>query len=126
MDSTAVTVRVNQPRMQVKARPGTFLKVERTWREGDTLQVTFPMALHYEAIAPETPDRQALLYGPLLLVALSDKPVSMERGKTGVDVMRQGNALPSFRSHTGTLQFVPFFKVGEERYTTYFSTPAAP
>ena len=124
--SKTVSVRINHKPVRITARPGEFLKVERTWHEGDTLRVTFPMALRYEAIAPETPDRKALLYGPLLLVALSDKPVVMERGKSGVDVVRQGNVLPTFHLHAGTMQFIPFFKVREEHYTTYLSMPAIP
>ena len=120
-----VTVKVNTRLAQVKATPGSFLEVERMWREGDTLQVTLPMALRFEPIAHETPGRQALLYGPLLLVALSDKPVLMEGEKSIVDVEKQTDVLPTFRTHDGTLTFLPFFKVKDERYTTYLSIPPA-
>jgi DUF1680 family protein len=116
-----VTVKIMGKVAQVKAVPGTFLDVERLWHEGDTLQVTFPMALHFEAIAPETPNRQALLYGPLLLVALSDKPVLMEGKKAVVDAAQQPGKLPTFRTQDGTLTFLPFYKVKDEKYTTYLS-----
>ena len=121
-----VTVKIANRVSQVKAVPGTFLAVERLWHEGDTLQVRFPMALHYEPIAPETPDRLALLYGPLLLVALTDKPVSMEKEKTRIDVVKQRNALPTFHTQDGLTTFLPFYKVKNERYTTYFSISAHP
>jgi DUF1680 family protein len=111
------TAQVNSRRVPVDARLGTFLTVERRWTEGDTLRVTFPMALRFEAIAPETPNRQALLCGPLLLVALTDKPVVLQGPKPDVDVVPRSNGLPAFRS--GDLTFVPFYKVKEERYTTY-------
>lgn len=108
---------------QVQAEPGTFLEIERIWREGDTLQVTFPIALRYEPIAHESPDRQALLYGPLLLVALSEKPVVMEGENARVAVAAQPDALPTFHTHDGAITFLPFYKVKDERYTTYLSVP---
>ena len=120
-----MTVKINTRHSQVKAEPGSFLKIERIWREGDTLQVTFPMALHYEPIAPETLDKQALLYGPLLLVALSDKPVSMEGERAVIDGVKQPNALPTFRTHDSAITFLPLYKVKDERYTTYLSVPPA-
>ena len=119
-----VIVKINDRPSQAKAEPGTFLEIERIWREGDMLQVTFPMALRFEPIARETPNRQALLFGPLLLVALSDKPVSMEGEKATIDVVKQRDALPTFRTHEGAITFLPFYKVKDERYTTYLSIPS--
>ena len=119
----SAVAKVNNRLIQITATPGSFLTVEQVWREGDTLQVTFPMALHYEPIAPETPDKQALLYGPLLLVALSDKPVSMEGERAVIDVVKQPDALPTFRTHDGAITFLPLYKVKDEQYTTYLSVP---
>ena len=62
---------------------------------------------------------------PLLLVALSDKPVAMTRAKALVDVVKQPSALPMYRTPDGALTFLPFYKVKDERYTTYLSIPAA-
>ena len=109
--------------MQVKAAPGTFLTLDRTWREGEKLQVTLPMGLHTEAIAPETPDRRALLYGPLLLVALSDKPVTLEGEKARFEVVKRKGAAATFRTRSGEITFMPFYKVKDERYTTYLTLP---
>jgi len=120
-----VTVKVNNRLSPVKGAPGAFLEVDRTWRDGDTLQVTLPMALRYEPVAHETPNRQALLYGPLLLVALTDKPVSMEGTNAVVEVEKQSGVLPTFRTHDGAIAFLPFYKVKGERYTTYLSLPHA-
>lgn len=120
----AVTVKVNSKFSQVKADPGTFLEIERIWHEGDMLQVTLPMALHYEPVAPETPNRKALLYGPLLLVALSEQPVSIEGEKAIIDITKRQGTFPTFRTHDAGITFLPFYKVKGERYTTYLSTSA--
>jgi DUF1680 family protein len=116
-----VIAKINGHPSQGTAEPGTFLEIERLWRDGDTLQATFPMALHYESIAPETPDRQAVLYGPLLLVALSDKAVSVKGEKALVEAVKQADTLPTFRTRDGAIAFLPFYKVKDERYTTYLS-----
>ncbi len=88
----ASSVRVNDEPVPVALSDG-FLKIERTWRAGDAVQITFPMVLRYEAIAPESLDLQALLYGPI------------------------------FRTHDGTVTFLPFYKVKAETYTTYLTIP---
>ena len=118
-----VTVKIDDQLSQVKAEPGTFLEVERDWRDGDTVEVIIPMTLRFEAIAPETPDRKALMYGPLLLVALSAKPVALEGGNGMVDMAELPGALPTFRTHDGMTAFLPFYKVKDESYTTYLSIP---
>ncbi len=120
-----VTVKIGDRFSRVTCVPGKFMEVERIWHEGDTLQVTFPMALHYEAIAPETPNRRAVLYGPLLLVALSDKPVVMAGDNDSVEILNQQHALPVFRSRGG-ITFLPFYQVKDERYTTYPMFPTVP
>ncbi len=116
-----VTVKINQQVSQVKSAPGTFLKLERDWHDGDRVEVTIPLTLRFEAIAPETPDRKALLYGPLLLVALSEKPVTLEGEKSTVAMVPQPGSLPTFRTQDGKMTFLPFYKVTDQRYTTYLS-----
>src|SRR5207237_10027 len=81
--SALPTVEVNGKPTGVPAPPGAFLNVEQDWRDGDVLSVRLPMALRYEAIAHETPGHVALMYGPLLLVALSNGPVEL-RGDTAI------------------------------------------
>lgn len=121
-----VTVKINNRLASFNARPGTFLEVKRDWHEGDTIEVTLPMSLRFEAIAAETPDRKALLYGPLLLVALSDRPVALAGEKAIVDVVKRSGTIPTFHTHEGAITFLPFYKVQDERYTTYLSIPLAP
>jgi DUF1680 family protein len=96
------------------------LVVNRTWRDGDTLKVTFPRGLRFEAIDPQTPNRCALMYGPLLLVALSDKDVALhgDRVKPGAWIRRDPRTLCDFVSSDG-IRFRPLYLVRTESYTTY-------
>jgi len=48
------------------ASPSSYFVLERTWRDGDRLEVTLPMRLHVEAM-PDDASVQAMLFGPLVL-----------------------------------------------------------
>ncbi|MEP6754027.1 MAG: beta-L-arabinofuranosidase domain-containing protein, partial [Chthonomonadales bacterium] len=116
-----VKVMVNNKLESVPARAGSFLAIERIWHDGDVVKVTFPMALHYEAIAPESPDKQAMLYGPLLLVALTDKALTIKKENVQTIFSSQPDMFPKFEIDGGSTTFLPFYKVRDESYTTYFS-----
>jgi DUF1680 family protein len=65
------------PQPDVDASPGrrqydypdtasTFVRLTRTWRSGDTVELTLPKTLRLEPL-PDNPRRAALLWGPLVL-----------------------------------------------------------
>lgn len=61
------TLKVNGIRQKKAiATPGNWLTLQRTWRDGDTVEFTVPMSLHTEAL-PGDPSQQAVMYGPLVL-----------------------------------------------------------
>ncbi len=121
--SGPVTLTVNGKIVSTEAQPGKFARLKRIWKEGDTLRARFPMSLRHEPIDHETPSRQALMYGPLLLVALSDKPVFLKGSMSGIHMTRKNSAtaLPDFRTRDRTITFLPFYKVRGEGYTTYLT-----
>lgn len=59
-------VTINGRPMQITARPGSYLPIERTWKNGDIVTVSFPMSLRLVP-APDDPTVAALAYGPVLL-----------------------------------------------------------
>jgi len=65
--TTGATVKLNGLRVKkAVATPGGWLTIRRTWRDGDLVEFTAPMALHTEAL-PGDPTLQAVMYGPLVL-----------------------------------------------------------
>jgi DUF1680 family protein len=50
------------------SEPGTYAVVERTWKNGDTVEVKMPFSLRTEGFR-DNPRRVALMYGPLVLCA---------------------------------------------------------
>ena len=60
------TVKINGKRVGVKGKPSSYISLNRKWRKGDVVEVTYPMSLHVET-APDNASRGALLYGPIVL-----------------------------------------------------------
>jgi DUF1680 family protein len=139
---------INGKSQPVKANPGSYVTIDRKWKNGDTVEVRFPMSLHMEAM-PDDPNLVAFLYGPVVLAG--------DLGKAGVDNSKRygpmspqfdkGAAVetPEFRCDlkdvlsrlkpepgaAGTFRsdgigrprdvvLAPFYKVIEPRYTVYW------
>ncbi len=64
--ATSMTVKVNGRRVSVPRSPANgYVEVNRLWRSGDRVEVTYGMALREET-TPDSPHRVALLYGPVV------------------------------------------------------------
>ncbi|HUJ31041.1 MAG TPA: beta-L-arabinofuranosidase domain-containing protein [Candidatus Acidoferrum sp.] len=57
---------VNGKALDAFASPGSYLKIHRTWADGDKLEVKLPMKLHAEPLLGD-PTEQAAMYGPIVL-----------------------------------------------------------
>jgi hypothetical protein len=57
---------LNGTRLESFATPGSYFVLDRTWRDGDRVEVRLPMRLH-SAPMPDDPSVQAVMYGPLVL-----------------------------------------------------------
>ena len=60
------SVRVNGQAVDVSSDLGSYVAVQRQWRDGDEVEVELPMELHTEAL-PDDDRKVAVLYGPLVL-----------------------------------------------------------
>jgi len=115
-------ISVNGKEVSVAAEPRSFAAIRRVWRNNDTIQVTLPFSLRQEPIDGHRPNTVALLRGPVMLVAL-DPQLKIDAnqlntlGGSSVD-SPTGQAFDLKAVHTD-VQFVPFYTVGEQSYTTY-------
>ena len=50
------------------SKPSSYAEIDSTWRNGDMLEVSFPMNIKLEQM-PNVPEYAALLYGPIVLAA---------------------------------------------------------
>ncbi|NDV79165.1 glycoside hydrolase family 127 protein [Dysgonomonas sp. 511] len=61
-----VEVKVNGKKVKVKQIPSSYITIERIWKNGDKIEVNYPMNL-YLAETNDNPDMAAVMYGPLVL-----------------------------------------------------------
>jgi len=132
----------------------SFVELQRTWRSGDTVEITLPKSLRLEPL-PDNPRRASIMWGPLVLAG--DLGPEVERGGRGgegsarpkVPVFVAADQPPSswlepvdgepgvFRSdgvgrepdavgRVRDVTFVPFYRLHRRLYSTYWDlfTPA--
>ena len=59
-------VKINGTTLEATASPGSYLAINRTWKNGDKIEMELPMRLTVEKM-PDDATMQAFLYGPLVL-----------------------------------------------------------
>ena len=64
----SLKILVNSDTLDIVSEPRTYIPVERTWNDGDTVQILLPMHCHIEPL-PNVSRYIALMYGPVLLGA---------------------------------------------------------
>jgi DUF1680 family protein len=60
-------VKLDGRQLDAFASPGSYIVLDRTWRDGERLEVRLPMRLHVHPM-PDDSSVQAVMYGPLVLV----------------------------------------------------------
>jgi DUF1680 family protein len=63
-----LAVRVNGRLVNVVARPGSYVSIDRAWRKGDRIDVSLPMTTRLEQM-PDKSNYYAVLHGPIVLAA---------------------------------------------------------
>ncbi|MEI7421209.1 MAG: beta-L-arabinofuranosidase domain-containing protein [Prolixibacteraceae bacterium] len=66
------TVKVNGKNFAVKAKPGSYIVVERKWKTGDKIELSYPMELRLVP-SNDNPLKAAIAYGPVLLAGKMGK-----------------------------------------------------
>ena len=86
-----IAVRLDGETQEASAKPSGYWAIERSWKNGDRLEVSLPMEVHAHPM-PDDPTVQAFMYGPLVLagtlgiegLAYDDRfadPVNARRGE---------------------------------------------
>jgi DUF1680 family protein len=58
--------KINGKPLTVASEPGSYLAINRQWKNGDKLEITIPMSLHSHPM-PDDKSVVAMMYGPLVL-----------------------------------------------------------
>ena len=66
--ATDLSVKINGSLHRVKATPSSYVEINRKWKDGDVIELSFPMKTTVEEM-PNVSDYQAIFRGPILLGA---------------------------------------------------------
>jgi len=112
---------VNGKAFSAETQPGSFAGIRRRWQSQDTIQVQLPFSFRLEPVDEQHPDTVALMWGPLMLVAL-DRPLELPKESISPESLKRApySSLTFEVSRVpGELRFAPFYRVQDEVYTTY-------
>lgn len=84
-------VTINGKKEKVKAQPGSYLTLNRKWKDGDIIELRMPFQFHLEPVMDQQ-NIASLFYGPVLLAAQESEP-RKEWRKVTLDVKDIGKSI---------------------------------
>ena len=144
-----IRIKINGKDYATKSKPGSYIALDRTWKNGDKVDVTFTMGLRFIP-ANDNPDKTAIAYGPILLAGKMGKegihepaPYALDqndynnypvpgniistisaKGKKLNDWLKPVSGKPLEFKATGVadrdIELSPFYKIVEDRYVMYW------
>jgi len=112
------SISINGRHVQGPAAPGSFASIHRQWSDGDRVELDMPMTTRLEPIDPQHPQIVALVFGPLVLFAMTDNQPSL----TGANLLaakRMNQRNWQVKTEREPIRMSPFIEIGEEQYSTY-------
>jgi DUF1680 family protein len=112
------SISVNGRRVQTPTTPGSFASVHHPWNTGDRVELDLPMRMRIEPIDPQHPQTVALLFGPLVLFAITDAQPVLTRAEL-LAASRSDQQTWQIKTAGGPIQMLPFTAIDEQQYSTY-------
>jgi len=119
----ATKVLINGRSADLHPQPGTWLKIDRTWKNADRIELSFDMPLRLAPLDKRHPDLVALMRGPVALFAI--QPVPQRINKQSLLSARRASASSTdWLVATGgePLLMKPFPAITTEHYRLYQQT----
>ena len=115
--ATGASISVNG-RVRAPVTSGSFVAIHRQWSTGDRVEVDMPMRMRLEAVDPLHPETVALVYGPLVLFAITDAQPVLTRADL-LAARRMDQRSWQVRTASAPIKMLPFTDIGKEQYSTY-------
>jgi hypothetical protein len=105
-------IKVNGAKEVDESTPGSYAVVARTWKSGDTVEVSMPFSLRTEGFRDD-PRRLAVMYGPLVLCAETQgaqpteghyPAIIVEEGRLSESLEPATKSPPTFRGSSRVLR----------------------
>ncbi|MDE1177732.1 MAG: glycoside hydrolase family 127 protein [Edaphobacter sp.] len=116
-------VRINGRNAELHPEPGSWLKIDRTWKNNDRVEFTIDMPLRLIPLDAQHNDVVALMHGPVALFALH--PVTGTIPKPALLAARRASTTSvdwHVATDAGQITMRPFSAITTERYRLYQST----
>ncbi len=134
--SKGIIIKINDEEKKFAENPGSFISLNRTWKDGDIIDVKIPMSLRLESM-PDNPNRLAVCYGPLVLageLGPEDDPKASESVYVPVFITEnkpvdewikpvEGFTLTFKTVNVGKPRDIilkPFYRTHNQRYSVYW------
>ncbi|GGG74726.1 beta-L-arabinofuranosidase domain-containing protein [Edaphobacter dinghuensis] len=115
-------VTVNGKAVDTPLTPGTWASIDRTWKDGDRIELSFDMPLRLAPIDDRHPEIVALLYGPVALFAIEPAAQTITRQQL-LAAQRIGNSSAwQVATDSGNVRMIPFPEIKDETYRLYQQT----
>jgi DUF1680 family protein len=118
---------INGAAQTVTATPGTYVTLNRTWNNGDVIDVTMPAAIALDR-TPDSATTQSVRYGGIILAGaygttqLTSLPTLTPSSIQPTSVPQEFTA----QANGAQVRLIPFYKMHHQRYSVYFRTPGSP
>jgi DUF1680 family protein len=115
-------VSINGKPTEAAITPGTWAQLNRTWNDGDRIELTLDMPLRLIPIDDRHPSLVALLHGPVALFAIEpeNEPISQQQL---LAAQRIGDSATwQVETSTGKLRLLPYPAITDETYHLYHQT----
>jgi DUF1680 family protein len=107
-------VKINGKEQKRQAKPGSYLKISRTWKDGDVIELKMPFQFHLDPVMDQQ-NIASLFYGPILLAA-QEPEARKDWRKVTLDAQDIGK---SIKGDPQQLQFTIDDVVFKPFYETY-------
>ena len=112
---------VNGQPVNSVAKPNTFATIDRTWNNGDRIELTFGYDLYFKAM-PDDKNVIAVYYGPVLLAFQTKKELILKGTKETIlqDIIKVKDKYAfELKSMEVSYQLLPFYRISGESYGVY-------
>jgi DUF1680 family protein len=115
-------IAVNGKRLVEGPEAGKFVRLNRTWKNGDRIEIEFDMPTVLEVVDAQHPNLVAAVHGPLALFAVGALPVALRRQElSAVAQVAPGSTEWGGKTASGSLTLRPFTAISDERYRLYLN-----
>jgi DUF1680 family protein len=106
-------VKINGKNKKFNPVPGSYLAIDRTWKDGDRIELVMPFRFYLEPVMDQQ-NIASLFYGPVLLAAQETEPLKEWRKVT----LDAGDIGKSISGDPGQLEF----KIGDVVFKPFYET----